>query len=73
MATGGGSMGGTVLVVEDDADIVKFPFWQAVERNPRAAYACVNLGEAVAPSAIERRSVLVDADIASTLRALLAS
>lgn len=53
--------------------IVKFPFWQAVERNPRAAYACVNLGEAVAPSAIERRSVLVDADIASTLRALLAS
>ena len=53
--------------------IVKFPFWQAVEKNPRATYACVNLGEAVAPSAIERRSVLVDADIASALRALLAS
>lgn len=49
--------------------IVKFPFWQAVEKNPRATYACVNLGEAVAPSAIERRSVLVDADIASALRA----
>ena len=53
--------------------IVKFPFWQAVEKNPRATYACVSLGEAVAPSAIERRSVLVDADIASALRALLAS
>lgn len=53
--------------------IVKFPFWQAVEANPRATYACVHLGEAVAPAAIERRSVLVDGDIAATLRALLAS
>lgn len=52
--------------------IVKFPFWQAAEANPRATYACVNLGEAVAPAAIERRSVLVDSDIATTLRALLA-
>ena len=50
--------------------IVKFPFWQAVEQNPRATYACVNLGEAVAPAAIERRSVLIDGDIAATLRAL---
>lgn len=52
--------------------IVKFPFWQAAEANPRATYACVNLGEAVAPAAIERRSVLADGDIAITLRALLA-
>ena len=52
--------------------IVKFPFWRAAEANPRATYACVNLGEAVAPAAIERRSVLVDGDIATTLRALLA-
>lgn len=52
--------------------IVKFPFWQAAEASPRATYACVNLGEAVAPAAIERRSVLVDGDIAATLRALLA-
>ena len=52
--------------------IVKFPFWRAAEANPRATYACVNLGEAVAPAAIERRSVLVDGDIAATLRALLA-
>ena len=50
--------------------IVKFPFWQDVEQNPRATYACVNLGEAVAPAAIERRSVLIDGDIAATLRAL---
>lgn len=52
--------------------IVKFPFWRAAEANPRATYACVNLVEAVAPAAIERRSVLVDGDIAITLRALLA-
>lgn len=47
--------------------IIKFPFWQAVDGNPRATYACVNLGESVAPAGIERRSVLIDNDIAETL------
>lgn len=47
--------------------IIKFPFWQAVDKNPRATYACVNLGEAVGPDSIERRSVLMDADISETL------
>ena len=29
--------------------------------NPRATYACVNLGEAVAPVEIEPQSILIDA------------
>lgn len=50
--------------------IIKFPFWRAVASNRRATYACVNMGEAVAPIDIERRSILIDADIASVLSAL---
>lgn len=52
--------------------IIKFPFWQAVDRNPRATYACVNLGEAVAPTTLERQSILVDGDIATTLASVRA-
>lgn len=58
--------------LRSDDTFVEDEGWQAAEANPRATYACVNLGEAVAPAAIERRSVLVDGDIAATLRALLA-
>ena len=29
--------------------IVKFSFWRMTAENPRAVYACVNLGEAYAP------------------------
>ncbi len=47
--------------------IVKYPFWNAVGANGSAAYACVNLGEACAPKALEGRSILVDGDIASIL------
>ena len=50
--------------------IIKFPFWRAVASNRRATYACVNMGEAVAPIDIERRSILIDADIARVLFAL---
>ena len=51
--------------------IIKYPFWQMAARNPRATYACVNLGEAVAPVEIERQSILIDADAGSVLGALL--
>lgn len=50
--------------------IIKFPFWQAVDKNPNATYACINLGEAVAPVGIERQSILIDGDIAEVLSAL---
>lgn len=50
--------------------IIKYPFWQAVQANPQATYACVNLGEACAPEAIAERSILLDADIARVLHDL---
>lgn len=47
--------------------IIKVPFWQMTMENPRAVYACVNKGEALAPPQIRERSVLVNADIHEAL------
>ena len=52
--------------------IIKFPFWKYTFENPDAAYACVNLGEAAAPSEIAGRSICVDADIGGVLSRLTA-
>ena len=41
--------------------IIKYPFWQMCAGNPQATYACVNLGEAVAPVEIDRQAILIDA------------
>ena len=43
--------------------IVKFSFWRMTAENPRAVYACVNLGEAYAPREIVNRSICIDGDI----------
>ena len=43
--------------------ILKYPFWKMTARNPKAAYACLNLGEAMAPNEIVGRSICIDADI----------
>lgn len=51
--------------------IIKYPFWQQVYRNESATYACLNMGEAVAPKEIAARSILVEGDIAQTLRELV--
>ena len=50
--------------------IIKFPFWQMTLDNPKAAYACVNRGEALAPRRLADRAILVDGDIAWALAAL---
>ena len=50
--------------------IIKYPFWQMTMQNPKAMYACVNLGEAVAPSEIKDRSICVDGDIGEVLKKL---
>ncbi len=50
--------------------IIKYPFWQMAMENPKAVYACVNLGEAYAPKEIEERSVCIDGDIGETLEFL---
>lgn len=50
--------------------IIKFPFWRAVADNPRATYACINQGEAVAPAELGQRAILLNADIAEVVAAL---
>lgn len=47
--------------------IIKYPFWQMTYQNKKAVYACINLGEAVAPHEIEKQSICVDADISNVL------
>lgn len=47
--------------------IIKYPFWQLTAANPKAVYACVNLGETGCPKEIAAQSVLIDGDIAKVL------
>lgn len=50
--------------------IVKFSFWKMTAGNPKATYACVNLGEAYAPKEIRARSICINADIGTILQEL---
>ena len=50
--------------------IVKFSFWRMTAENPRAVYACVNLGEAYAPGEIVNRSICIDEDIGEVIKKL---
>lgn len=50
--------------------IIKYPFWRMTAQNPRAVYACVNLGQAAAPREITGQSICLDGDIGQTLAAL---
>ena len=47
--------------------IIKYPFWKMTYANPNAAYACINFGEAFAPSEIRGRSICINADIGDVL------
>lgn len=47
--------------------IIKYPFWRMTYENPEAVYACVNLGETVAPREIKERSICIDGDIGEVL------
>ena len=50
--------------------IIKYPFWQMTVRNPKAIYACINLGDAYAPDDIAARSICIDGDIGEILTQL---
>ena len=50
--------------------IIKVPFLRMTAQNPRATYACVNQGEAVAMRGLEAQSILLDADIGKVLSEL---
>ncbi len=51
--------------------IIKYPFRKMTAENPKAVYACVNFGEAYAPSEIASRSILINADISAVITELL--
>ena len=50
--------------------IIKYPFWQQTEMNPKAIYACINYGEAVCPDEIKQRSLCINEDIEKVLKDL---
>lgn len=50
--------------------IIKYPFWRMTATSDRVTYACVNRGESCCPVEIADRSVLLDDDITSVLRAV---
>ena len=51
--------------------IIKFEFWRMTAEKPKAAYVCVNLGEACAPTEIRDRSICINDDIGEVLKQLL--
>lgn len=50
--------------------IIKYPFWQMTVKNPKAVYACVNYGEAIAPREVAKQSICINEDISAVLKAL---
>lgn len=50
--------------------IIKYPFWQMTAKNPKATYACVNLGEAMCPRELERQAICIDGDIGEVVEKL---
>lgn len=52
--------------------IVKYNFWKMTYEWPDATYACLNLGEAVAPKEIAKKSICIDGDIGTILKELKA-
>ena len=67
--------GGKILFLEfgvgyNTPIIIKYPFWQMTAKNPNAAYACINQGQAVCPQEFERQSVCINADIGQVLQSL---
>lgn len=51
--------------------IIKYPFWNMTRQNPRAAYACINLGAAYCPREIQKRAICMNRDVGEVLTALL--
>ena len=63
---------GRILLLElgvggNTPGIIKVPFLRLAAQNPKATYACLNLGEAFTISGLEEQSILFDADIGKVL------
>ena len=50
--------------------IIKYPFWRMTAKNPDAAYACINQGQAACPEEIEAQSICINGDIGEVLTRL---
>ena len=50
--------------------IIKYQFFRMTADDPKATYACINMGQARTLRKIEERSILIDGDIAAVVRAL---
>ena len=66
---------GRILLLElgvggNTPGIIKVPFLRMTAQNPKATYACINLGEASTIQGLETQSILLDADIGSVLSKL---
>lgn len=47
--------------------IIKYPFWRMTAQNPKAAYVCINMEQAICPDEIGSRAICVSGDIGSCL------
>ena len=47
--------------------IIKYPFWRMTAQNKAATYVCINYGEAICPTEIEKQSICIDEDISKVL------
>ena len=47
--------------------IIKYAFWRYTAENPKATYACVNLGEAWAPREIAGQAICLNGEIGAVL------
>jgi NAD-dependent SIR2 family protein deacetylase len=52
--------------------IIKYPFWRMAAQNRHATYVQLNKGEVLAPSQLERQSVILDCDAAEALSSVRA-
>lgn len=51
--------------------IIKYPFMRMTARNPKATYACINYGDALCPSEIEKQSICLSGDADKIIADLL--
>jgi hypothetical protein len=47
--------------------IIKYPFWQMTDQNPKATFVSLNRSKALCPREIESQSICINGDIAKTL------
>ena len=51
--------------------IIKYSFWRMTLQNPKATYACINLGAAYCPREVQTQAICIDGDIGEILTSLL--